>query len=93
MPATAHVLDIGGHHRVQRFDAGGQAEASEAGVHGLPSLFHAGRDCERAWCVSSGHGVAFLQGIDARSLWAQGEQRRSVHFNIDRDIPRKVISL
>lgn len=28
-----------------------------------------------------------LQGIDTRSLRAQGEQRRSVYFNIDRDIP------
>ncbi len=28
-----------------------------------------------------------FKGIDTRSLRAQGEQRRSVYFNIDRDIP------
>jgi hypothetical protein len=33
------------------------------------------------------HGVAFLRGIDTPSLTAQGEQRRSSFFNIDRDIP------
>jgi hypothetical protein len=48
MSATAQVLDIGGHHGVQRFDAGGQTEASEAGVHSLPRFFHAGRDGVRA---------------------------------------------
>jgi hypothetical protein len=31
MPATAQVLDIGGHHGLQRFYAGGQTKASEAG--------------------------------------------------------------
>lgn len=36
------------------------------------------------------HGVAFLRGIDTRSLRAQGEQRRSVYFNIDRDIPMAI---
>ncbi len=29
----------------------------------------------------------FLCGIDTPSLTAQGEQRRSSFFNIDRDIP------
>jgi hypothetical protein len=32
-----------------------------------------------------GHGVAFLCGISTPSLAAQGEQRRSAYFNINRD--------
>jgi len=87
MPATAQVFDIGGHHRVQRFYAGGQTEASEAGVHSSPSFFHAGRDGMCARYGSFGHSVAFPQGIDTRSLRARGKQRRSAYFNIDRDIP------
>jgi len=82
MLATAQVLDIGGHHRVQRFYASGQA-----GVHSLPRFFHAGRDGMCARYGSFGHGVAFPQGIDTRSLRARGKQRRSAYFNIDRDIP------
>ncbi|MFX5960810.1 hypothetical protein ABTE72_18725, partial [Acinetobacter baumannii] len=49
MSTTAQVLDNGCHHGLQRFDAGGQTEASEAGVHSLPRFFHAGRNDERAW--------------------------------------------
>jgi hypothetical protein len=48
MSPTAKVLDIGGHHGLQRFYAGGQTKASEAGVYSLPRFFHAGRDSERA---------------------------------------------
>lgn len=89
MLATAQVLNIRAHHRVQRFYAGGQTEASEAGVHSLPRFFHAGRDGERAWYGSSRDGVAFPQGIDTRSLRARGEQRRRAYFNIDRDLPSR----
>jgi hypothetical protein len=48
MSPTAKVLDIGGHDGLQRFDASGQAETSEASVHSLPRFFHAGRDGECA---------------------------------------------
>lgn len=87
MLPPAKLPDISGHHRVQRFDAGGQTKSFEAGVHSLPCFFHAGRDGVRAWHGSSRHGVAFPQGIDTRSLSARGNQRRSAYFNIDRDIP------
>jgi len=48
MSLTAQVLDIGGHHGLQRFYASGETKASEAGVHSLPRFFHAGRDSKRA---------------------------------------------
>jgi hypothetical protein len=48
MSATTQVLDIGGHHGLQRFYTGGQTKASEASVHSLPRFFHAGRDSERS---------------------------------------------
>lgn len=87
MPSTAQVLDIGGHHGLQSLDARRQAEPAEAGVHSLPRFFHTGRDGMCAGYGSFGHGVALPQGIDARSLRARAEERRSAYFNIDRDIP------
>ncbi|MGO9049166.1 MAG: hypothetical protein ACLQFW_20180, partial [Xanthobacteraceae bacterium] len=43
---------------------------------------------DRSRCNKLVHGVAFLCGISTPSLAAQGEQRRSVYFNINRDNSR-----
>ncbi|WP_425991682.1 hypothetical protein, partial [Afipia sp. DC4300-2b1] len=37
------------------------------------------------------HGVALLCGFDTPSLQAQGEQRLPSNFNIDRDIPARLV--
>jgi hypothetical protein len=87
MPTSTQAFHIGSHHALQSLDPGRQAKPTKAGINSLPSLFHSWRDWARAGQCRFRHGIAFLDGLDARNLMAQGKQSRLPYFNIDRDIP------
>ncbi len=59
----------------------------EARLHARQRLASNFGHGHRYQCDLFSQGVAFLRGIDTPSLIAQGKQRRSSFFNIDRDIP------
>jgi hypothetical protein len=82
---TTDRLRIVFHHLAKRFHAGSQAQQLEArrDVRYRLELQLSRRD--RSRCNKLVHGVAFLCGISTPSLAAQGEQRRSAYFNINRD--------
>ena len=93
MAWTTDRLRIVFHHLAKRFHAGSQAQQLEArrDVRYRLQLQVSRRD--RSRCNKLIHGVAFLCGISTPSLAAQGEQRRSVYFNINRDNSGRVVGL
>src|SRR3989442_12905346 len=98
MARPASLFRVLPHHRAQRFDPGGQAEALEARRHFVPSLAHRPKtDGGKAVAVVLNLFMALLsfRGISTPSLQAQGEQRRPPYFNIVRDnsFPRAQIDV
>ena len=85
MAWTTDRLRIVIHHLAKRFHAGSQAQQLEARRHVRYRLELQLSRRERSRCSKLVHGVAFLCGINTPSLAAQGEQRRSAYFDIDRD--------
>ena len=73
------------HHRAQRLDPGRQAEPIKGRRHFLPRLTHRRLGITVVIMLDLFMALLSFRGIDTPSLLAQGEQRRSFYFNIDRD--------
>jgi len=75
------------HHFGESLDPGGQAKSLEARRHARQRLDLQLSHRNRGGCDSCSWRCFPLVGIDTQSLQARGEQRRSIYFNNDRDIP------
>ena len=82
---TTDRLRIVFHHLAKRFHAGSQATTTRSSPRCSYRLELQLSRRDRSRCSKLVHGVAFLCGMSTPSLAAQGEQRRSVYFNINRD--------